>query len=72
MKKFNQYLNIIQEMKVSINFNELSSNDPKEQDEIITIIQKALKENGYSSEVEETKTSWQKVNHSTKLIVVKK
>jgi hypothetical protein len=72
MKEFERYLHQIQEMRVSINFDELQENEFDSQDEIIMIIQKALSDRGYRSEVEETKTSWQKVNHLTKLKIFKR
>jgi hypothetical protein len=59
-------------MRVSINFDELQEDEFESQDEIINIIQKALSDNGYLSEVEETKTSWRKINHITKLKIFKR
>jgi len=72
MKEFERYLHQIQEMRVSINFDELQEDEFESQDEIINIIQKALSDNGYLSEVEETKTSWRKINHITKLKIFKR
>lgn len=72
MKEFERYLHQIQEMRVSINFDELQQDEFESQDEIINIIQKALSDNGYLSEVEETKTSWRKINHITKLKIFKR
>ena len=72
MKEFERYLHQIQEMRISINFDELQEDEFNSQDEIISIIQKALSDNGYHSEMEETKTSWQKVNHLTKLKILKR
>ena len=72
MKGFEKYLQQIQEMRISINFDELEEDEFDTQNEIIMIIQKALFDRGYLSEVEETKTSWQKVNHIAKLKIFKR
>jgi hypothetical protein len=72
MKEFEKYLQQIQEMRISINFDELEEDEFDSQNEIIMIIQKALFDRGYLSEVEETKTSWQKVNHIAKLKIFKR
>ena len=72
MNEFKRYLNIIQEMKISIDFDEISEDETDDQDKIIQIIQMALEKSGYLSEVEETKTSWQKTDHITKLKIFKR
>jgi hypothetical protein len=72
MSEFKRYLNVIQEMKISIDFDEISEDETSDQDEIIRIIQMALEKSGYLSEVEETKTSWQKTDHITKLKIFKR
>jgi len=72
MKGFGKHLQQIQEMRISINFDELEEYEFDTQNEIIMIIQKALFDRGYLSEVEETKTSWQKINHIAKLKIFKR
>ena len=72
MSEFKRYLNVIQEMKISIDFDEIGEGETDDQDKIIQIIQMALEKNGYLSEVEETKTSWQKTDHLTKLKIFKR
>ena len=72
MSEFKRYLNVIQEMKISIDFDEISEDETDDQDKIIQIIQMALEKSGYLSEVEETKTSWQKTDHITKLKIFKR
>ena len=72
MSEFKRYLSVIQEMKISIDFDEISEDETDDQDKIIQIIQMALEKSGYLSEVEETKTSWQKTDHITKLKIFKR
>ena len=72
MGEFKRYLSVIQEMKISIDFDEISEDETGDQDKIIQIIQMALEKNGYLSEVESTKTSWQKTDHMTKLKIFKR
>ena len=72
MGEFKRYLSVIQEMKISIDFDESDENEKDYEDEIIRIIQMALEKNGYLSEVEGTKTSWQKTDHMTKLKIFKR
>jgi hypothetical protein len=72
MSEFKRYLSVIQEMKISIDFDEIGEDETDDQDKIIQIIQMALEKSGYLSEVEETKTSWQKTDHITKLKIFKR
>lgn len=72
MRKQEWYMDMIDEMKISIDFDEIGEGETDDQDKIIQIIQMALEKNGYLSEVEETKTSWQKTDHLTKLKIFKR
>jgi hypothetical protein len=69
--KFKNYLQAIQEMKISINFSEIEKNQYNSPDDIIAIIKNALNKNGYNCEIEETNTSWEKINHLTTLKINK-
>jgi ferritin len=66
-----KFISYLQEMNLTINFSDIENGDSESQDEIIQIIQDALKQNGYTSKIEETKTSWKKINHLATLRINK-
>jgi hypothetical protein len=69
--KFKNYLQAIQEMKISINFSEMEKDQYNLPNDIIAIIKNALNNNCYNYEIEETNTSWEKINHLTTLKINK-
>jgi len=69
--KFKNYLQAIQEMKISINFSEMEKDQYNLPNNIIAIIKNVLNNNFYNYEIEETNTSWEKINHLTTLKINK-